>query len=113
MKQGLKIVLLVLPQLFALMLKANASFAETGVSMAFENNFHQIQDQHYSNVTFIDQFKDLESEFEDEFIPNYTTKPAQGPRISTVQKANFYREFLQNQQALKLYILYSSLKLHC
>ena len=113
MKQGLKIILFVLPQLFALLLKANVSCAGTSARPFHQNNFHQAQDEQFNKVTNIDEFKDFESEFEDEFIPDFFNIPPKRLKIPSIQLEGSYGEFFQSQHAVRLYILYSSLRIHC
>jgi|TARA_R110000737_G_scaffold353367_1_gene404591 hypothetical protein len=111
MKQGLKIFLFVLPQLFALFVKSNTAFSATDFTHK-QSSITQLSDQHFSNVVIADSFKDYEIELEDdEFTDYFISFPS---KEFIVKKKNEipYSCCFSHTYNTKLYILYSSLKLN-
>jgi hypothetical protein len=113
MKQGLKIVLFVLPQLFALCLKSNPVFS--AVESSQKTSFsRKIGEHQLSNAVFVDDIKEFENEVEDEddfsYFP-YSLLLADFFLLDK-KKAGFTGKVIDFHH-FKLYILYRTLKLHC
>jgi hypothetical protein len=112
MKQGLKIILFVLPQLFALFLKSNTVFSAPYLDHK-HTSFSHLSDFHFSNVEIADGFQEYEIEYEDdEFSDYYFSLSTKEVFTQEKVKSSFNQRSTQYYH-IRLYILYSSLKLHC
>lgn len=112
MKQGLKIILFVLPQLFALFLKSNAAYSAPDRTHK-QISISQLFDHHFTNVVVADNFKEYEIEFEDEEFSDYLIRFSNKEVFVSEKTKIKYNNRFAHYYHSKLYILYSSLRLHC
>jgi len=113
MKQGLKLVFFVLPQLFALCLKSNPVFSavESGQKTSFNR---KMGEHHLSNAVFVDDIKEFENEVEDEDDFSQVPFSLLAVDFFLLQKTKSdYTGKVIHFHHFKLYILYRTLKLHC
>lgn len=113
MKQGLKIVFFILPQLFALFLKSNPVFSavESGQKTSFNRKMveHQL-----SNAVFVDDIKEFENEEKDDDDFSDLSYSLLVEDFYLLEKAKSDNKVkVSNFHHFKLYILYRKLKLHC
>jgi hypothetical protein len=111
MKQGLKIILFVLPQLFALFLKSNTVFSAPD-SNHKQTTLSTLSDQHFSNVALADSIKEYEIEFEDDEFSDYLITFSRKELFVLAKTKICYKNRFSHFYHSKLYILYSSLKVH-
>ncbi len=112
MKQGLKIVLFILPQLFALFVKSNNAFSATDDTY-HHASFNKFSDHHFTNLVTADSFQEYELEFEDDEFSDFFSFDSYLKFQIKKKKTISDDLWFAYGYHVKLYILYSSLKLYC